>query len=195
MTQDTHPAARLIAAAVRDCQDPIRMEREIAAIIARHGAREEIAKTYANGLRKMHVLAADGRLIAEYTAGSNQVGLKIVAGSKMTASWIACPLPAAELIICDIPAGTGLDTVIRLANETVINLDSRRKTAPQLPFERLGRDKFVNLGLGRPEGSTSTERTATIPATRCTPEQRATWEALGGVDWLRAALDKARAKK
>lgn len=44
---------------------------------------------------------------------------------------------------------------------------------------------------GRPAGST-TERTATIPPVRCTPEQRAKFDALGGTEWLRAAIDKAK---
>lgn len=44
---------------------------------------------------------------------------------------------------------------------------------------------------GRPPGST-TDRTATIPSARCTPEQRVKFQRLGGADWLRRQIDKAR---
>jgi hypothetical protein len=44
---------------------------------------------------------------------------------------------------------------------------------------------------GRPAGS-STERTATLPPVRCTPEQRAKFDELGGSNWLREAIDKAK---
>lgn len=47
---------------------------------------------------------------------------------------------------------------------------------------------------GRPAGS-STERTATLPPVRCTPEQRAKFDELGGSNWLREAIDKARLPK
>lgn len=41
---------------------------------------------------------------------------------------------------------------------------------------------------GRPPGSKSSDRDEMIRA-RCTPEQRATFERLGGADWLRRQLD------
>lgn len=44
---------------------------------------------------------------------------------------------------------------------------------------------------GRPPGST-TPRTVVLSPVRCTPEQRDTFQRLGGPDWLRRQLDLLR---
>lgn len=46
--------------------------------------------------------------------------------------------------------------------------------------------------MGRPPGSTRTDRTAVIPVQRVTPAQREKFDKLGGSEWLRAQIDKAR---
>ncbi|KQP37588.1 hypothetical protein ASF44_14695 [Pseudorhodoferax sp. Leaf274] len=110
----------------------------------------------------------------------------------MDAQWIASPPAAAALAVTEVPDDAALSAVVALANRTIINAPSKTRGKPaSVAYGRLGEGKFVNLVIGRPEGSIKTDRTATIPATRCTPDQRATWEALGGVDWLRSVLDKA----
>lgn len=43
---------------------------------------------------------------------------------------------------------------------------------------------------GRPAGSRTSDRTRMVRV-RCSPEQEAAFEALGGADWLRAQLDRA----
>lgn len=51
---------------------------------------------------------------------------------------------------------------------------------------------------GRPFGSgTGGRKTLTdaIPRTRCAPELRAKFDALGGADWLRAAIERDYAAK
>ena len=45
---------------------------------------------------------------------------------------------------------------------------------------------------GRPPLPPGQARTATIPPVRCSDAQRAKWERLGGAEWLRNMIDKAR---
>jgi hypothetical protein len=123
------------------------------------------------------------------------VYLRISADASINASWVASPAASAELAITEVPDDAALPAVISLANSTVINAPSKTRGKPaSVAYSRLGDGKFVNLVVGRPAGS-STERTATLPPVRCTPEQRAKFDELGGSNWLRAAIDKARLPK
>lgn len=76
------------------------------------------------------------------------VHLKIV-GGRMSAVWVQCPAQTAALNITNVPDEVGIATVIRHANETVINLpaSSKRRTLParDLSYDQLGRGMFVNL--------------------------------------------------
>lgn len=71
------------------------------------------------------------------------VHLKIMAGN-FDAVWALSTEQAAELSISNVPDEIDVDTVIRHANETAINLPVS-KIAAVLSYDRLGRGLFVNL--------------------------------------------------
>ncbi len=79
----------------------------------------------------------------------------------------------------------------RKHNQTLDAVQETAKghAAGMMTDESLDEISRVVRRRGRPPGS-FTDRIATIPPVRCTPEQRRRFEILGGPDWLRAQLDR-----
>lgn len=52
---------------LRTCNTPSLLIAEVAKVIARHGAKEEVVKEFPNGLVRVEVLDSAGLLVGEYT--------------------------------------------------------------------------------------------------------------------------------
>jgi hypothetical protein len=60
-------------------------------------------------------------------------------------TWWPCDPEQADLLICDVPDGTDVDTVSRHANDTIINLPVNLPATPIISYDLIGRGLVVNL--------------------------------------------------